>query len=75
MFHRAMEQSEKSAGCYLEVLVGQVQLQAQGVHSLRQGPGQEVQQWVCGLTEAGQDVLHKDDLVTHLCLLRTHRIE
>lgn len=57
----------------LEVLVGQVDLQAERVHPLWQRPGLKLSQRVDVLTESGQHILHQDDLITHLCLLQTQQ--
>jgi len=60
-------------GSHLKVLVRQVDLQAKGVHALRQRPGQKGCQRVRALTQPGQHVLHQDDLVTHLGPLTHNR--
>lgn len=61
-----------SAGSYLKILIRQVDLKVKRVDALRQGPGKKVWKRVSGLTQPGQHVLHQDNLVTHLRLLRAH---
>lgn len=56
----------------LKVLVGQVDLQAQRVDALGERPCLQLSQREDVLAEAGQHVLHQDDLVTHLRLLQAH---
>lgn len=60
---------------YLEVLIRQVDLQAEGIHSLRQRPSQEIGQRICGLTEPGQHILHQNNLMINFCLLETKTIQ
>lgn len=53
----------------LKVRFREVDLQAEGVHPLGQGPRQQLFQREGVLTQPGQHVLHQDDLVAHLRLL------
>lgn len=60
-----------TSSVYLKVLIGQVDLQALGVHSFRKGAPQQLLQRILGLHELGQGVLHQGQLRSP-CITLSH---